>query len=248
MSKLHEILAVEGDLEGVAKKIVKEATETFTKRTEHFRAGTRVLKMFDENRKQENTTEQAPMATTVHKKLGYVAHQVAKFYDVMAAKDFTNTNAKADFVVDGTVMLKDAPATFLLGLENRLKQMRQMYECIPTLNPAQEWELDPTKGDGVYKDVHGDIRQKTEKQVMSKIVAEATTQHKAQVETWNADIPVGEVKVEAWSSALTPHEKSNILERLDNLIQAAKKARQRANCALVEKVEIGEAIFTYLHK
>lgn len=247
MSKLHEILAVEGDLEGTAKKIVKEATETFTKRAEHFRAGTRVLKMFDENRANENTEETAPMATTVQKKLDYVAHHVSRFYDVMAAKDCTNTGARADLVIDGEVLMKDAPATFLLGLENRLKQMRQMYECIPTLNPAQEWKLDPSRGEGVYKDVNGDKRHKTEKQVMSKIVAEATQQHKAQVEVWNADVPVGEVKVEGWSSTLSPYDKIQMLERLDTLIQAAKKARQRANCAPVTPVDIGDKIFAYLH-
>ena len=36
MSKLHEVLAVEGELEGAYKKITEEAKVTFDKKAAHF--------------------------------------------------------------------------------------------------------------------------------------------------------------------------------------------------------------------
>lgn len=50
------------------------------------------------------------------------------------------------------------------------------------------------------------------------------------------------------SGMLSPSEKSDLLERTDNLIRAVKEARQRANTveAVVQK-GFGDTIFGYLH-
>ena len=53
MTKLHEILAVDGDLQEAAKKIQAETINTFTKKVEHFVGMSKTLHMFDEGRRQE---------------------------------------------------------------------------------------------------------------------------------------------------------------------------------------------------
>ena len=65
MAKLHEILAVEGDLEATAKKIINEAINTFSKKADHFIEAHRSLKMFDEERQHENSTERKEICKLV---------------------------------------------------------------------------------------------------------------------------------------------------------------------------------------
>jgi len=97
--KLHELLAVEGDLENAAKKIMGETIQTFTKKQDHFSAFIRTLTMFDENRQNENTTDRSELTTTVDEKLDYTQLPVVRWFDALLQKEATNQLAKADLVV-----------------------------------------------------------------------------------------------------------------------------------------------------
>ena len=141
MPKLHELLAVEGDLEGTYKKIVDEAKVTFDKKGAHFFGVHRRLEMFDEDLPKA-PDEHQEMVTTVHDKLEYVNEHVVRYFDAVLQKERTNQDAKADIVVDGVSLAKDLPATFLLGLENKLKNVRSLFQAIPTLPPGRKWEKD----------------------------------------------------------------------------------------------------------
>jgi len=249
MAQLHEVLAVEGGLEETSKKTVKEAIDTFTKKAEHFSEHIKSLEMFDDARKNEEQAgaEYRQMTTTVGQKLAYVANHVTRHLDAMADKDVTNLDARANLIIDGETILAAAPATLLLGLENRLKALRPMYLAIPTLTPGRDWVPDTDKGVGVWRDANPSTRMRTEKQVQSRIVAPATVEHPAKVETWGGYTMIGKFTDQEWSGALSPAQKSAMLGRLDKLIREVKKARQKANMAKVQNVKIGEAIFGYLH-
>lgn len=246
MPKLHEILAVEGDLDATAKKVVEEATVTFVKKPDHFLEAHRTLSMFDEGRSQENTEESKALVTTVADKLSYVKGHVAKYLDTFAQKEATNQTAVADLTFEGAVFNK-VPATCLLGLESKLKALRSMYEAIPTLQPGIDWALDPERGNNIYKAVELETRMKTEKQIQHKILVDPTDHHPAQVEKWTADVSVGKFTDRKWSGMMSPAEKSDLLGRLDTVIRAVKKARQRANTAEVVPVTIGKALLDYIH-
>lgn len=246
MAKLHEILAVEGDLEATAKKITNEAINTFSKKPEHFVEMQRDLKMFDDDRQRENTSERKEMVTTVADKLKYVRGSVGRYLNAFATKEATNQVAKADLVVNGETLLESVPATVLLGLESKLKHLRAMYETIPTLQPGIRWDHEPTI-ENVYVQAKPEERFKTEKTLKYKILHEATKEHPAQIETWYSDDPVGQITVQHWCGMLSPAEKSQLLRRLDELIRATKKARQRANTADVVDLEIGDLVFDYIH-
>ena len=145
MGKLHEILAVESDLEGSARRVMEEATVTFVKKADHLNASYRKLRIFDDLLKDQETEEHKAMVTTVPDKLGYMLRAVGKHYDASYQKNLANTVAKADLVVNGEVLATEVPATFLLGLESKLKKLREVYEKIPTLSPGVEWVTDSEK-------------------------------------------------------------------------------------------------------
>lgn len=246
MSKLHEVLAVESDLKEVSKKVSEEAKKTFSGKPQHFLGAIRSVQMFDENAPVEADQHQA-MVTTVHDKLDYLREHVSKFLDVVLQKESTNQVARADIIVDDQTIASDVPATYLLGLESKLADLRHVYDQIPTLQPGVEWELDASRGEGVYRSKYPEEKVKTAKTVRHKVLYEATKEHPAQIEKWTEDEKVGKITINTWSSMLTPAEKSKLLGRIDKLIRAVKKARQRANGETVLKAEIGSSLFGYIH-
>lgn len=247
MAKLHEVIAVENELQAVSQKMLDECKNTFNKKVTHFLESNRVLTMFDEGRKDENLTEFQAMVSNVDDRLAYTEKHVIKYFDLIARKEATNQNAKANIVIDGVELIADVPATLLLGLESRLKKVREIYEAIPTLQPGIDWKLDNKRGKGIYVTSKPTESMKTEKQVTHKVLYEATKEHPAQIEKWNTDVAIGRNVNTVWSSMLSPADKANLLERTDTLIRAVKKARQRANTEKVVDLNIGKVLFDYIH-
>lgn len=246
MPKLHELLAVEGDLEGIYKKIIDETINTFQKKVDRFFGAVRTLEWFEEGNPPQ-PAEYQELTTTVKKKLDYQEEAIVRYIDALLQKERTNQNARADLVVNGITIAADVPATFLLGMESRLKKIRETYNAIPTLPPNIKWEKDATKGDDIYSRGHPEQQLKTEKIFKVQVLYEATKEHPAQVEKIPETKNVGVYKKEMWTGLYSPAEKSRLLGRLDELIRAVKKARQRANMTEVVNVKIGKEIFAYLN-
>lgn len=250
MSHLHEVLAVDKELEAIAWKVFEEGVNTFTKKTEHFLGSDKRYEMFDEGRQKEaeGLREHREVTTTVPDKLFYVTGHFVRFLDALAQKETTNQEARADVLLpDGNVLLADVPATLLLALENKLAKLRALYENLPTLQPGVKWAEDTQMGKYIYK-AEGDIvKHKTEKVLQFKIMVNPTDKHPAQVEKWFEDKPIGQSITAHWSGMISPAQKSNLLARIDILLHAVKKARMRANETEVVKINIGERLFNYLH-
>lgn len=249
MTKLYETLALEGTLDAKQRKIVGEAEDTFKKRTAHFVETFRRVEMYREDQQHLNEDETKELVTTVREKLGYVADIVIPYLDTIYMKERGNQHAVADLVVHNQLIAKDVPATMLLGLESRLAALRVMYDAIPTLAPGRKWELDETdKRAGVYVDTRDDVRKRTQKMLVHKVLVEPTPQHPAQIEKWFEDVAVGDIVTTTKSGMIQPADKSKMLDRMDALIGAVKQARQRANAITVDKdVKIGAALFAYVH-
>lgn len=246
--KLHEVLAVESDLETTAKKVITEARNTFSKKHDHFIGVHKKLRMFDEQRQHEEAgaEEHKELVTSVGGKLKHVEKHTSRWFDALLQKERTNQDAKADLVVDGEVLLEDAPATWLLGMEKRLKLLRGVYEDIPTRAPGFSWIQDSERGAGVYRSEHLEKKDKTEKTMNHKVIVPATKEHPAQVEKWSDNVKVGVFEIERWTSMLSPAEKSRLLDRIDKLIRACKKARQRANQTDVVKLSVAKKLFEFI--
>lgn len=246
-TKLHEILAVESDLENVAKNVVAEAKNTFNKKQHLFQGQVKTAEMFEEG-VPTPAPEVIKLEDTVPSKLNYVGKAVARWFDAVYQKETTNQKAVADLIVDGKTIATNLPATFLLGLEAKLRNLRDMYIEIPTLPPGIRWEPAPDQGEDIYAAALPMERFITNKQIKSTVLYEATKEHPAQIDKWTEDVKVGRYLVNTTSGMITPGQKSEILERLDKLAQACKAARMRANSAEVPNVHIGPGLIQYINK
>lgn len=247
-TKLHEVLAVEGDKEGIAKKIISETDNVFKSKHNLFLGSTKTLKM--DKAGMESTEEAAKeiteIVTTVNERLDYTQEAVAAWLDVVLTKEATNQEARADLVVGSVVIAENVPATFLLGLETKLKSIRNMYNNVPTLAPGVVWEKDEVAGHGIYRTANPEVRAKTAKVPQFKVLYEATKEHPAQIERWNEEVTVGRFTQTVQSAMMPAARKAEILGRLDKLIQATKQARMRANNVEIVDSSIGGAIFDYI--
>ena len=254
--KLHQLIAVEGDLDSTNNKVMEEAKLTFTKRAEHFKGQERSYEAFREGDQEtpdeKFDTEVVPITTTVHDKLGYVSEHFIRYLDAYVQKEATNQIAVADVVIDGNTLFKNMPATALLGLEKRLRKLREMYELIPTLAPGVEWVPDNDKGEHIYKSKNPKEKAKTKKEPQSKVLVPPFVKDgvgiPAHVEKWDDTITIGKYITVEFSSMLTPADKSKLLGRIDKLSRAVKKARQTANEANIVEIAVGSEILKFIHE
>lgn len=245
MSKLHELLAVEADKNNIATKLVEESRATLGKKPDHFKGFTKWLTYFDEKRAAENAEETKLVVSTVDENLDYTLNHVASYFDVIFQKEMTNQTAIADLIVNGVTFATGVPATFLLGMETRIKALRVLFEAVPTLPPAIDWQPDTNAGAGHYRSPKVMV-PKTEKQIKFVTLAPATDKHPAQVKDWTEDVPVAKVELVEFSGMWTVQQKADAIDRVDVLLQAIKKARQRANTADVVDGHIGAALTDFI--
>ena len=246
--KLHELLAVESDADGVAKKVSSEAKSTFSKRTEHFMGQERKLEMIVESSEDMSVHDsRQELTTTVSDKLKYLEGQLAKYWDVVYKKECANGEARADIVVGDKTIATGVPATFLLGLEKKLQAYREVCTMIPTLQPGVKWVLDPSMGDNIYKMEPAEKKFKTEKEPQFRVLYDATDHHPAQIDKWDSTKNVGVYTRNVWSGMISTSEKSELLGRIDDLLGAVKQARRRANGVEVTAGRIAKQLFDFIH-
>lgn len=249
MAKLHEVLAVEAGLNVTAKNTNQETVGTFRKRDEHFMGSTRMLEHFAEQDHKLNVTEHKPITTTVIDKLLYNQQPNIRAWDAYLQKEATNQIAKADITIDGTTLVQDVPSTALLGLESRLNELREVYREIPTLAPGHVWQedRDARANGGIYNAKDPDTNFRTKRLITPVVMAPATEHHPAQVQAVPEDVPIAKITTYHTSGMITSAQKSDLLGRIDKLLRAVKRARQRANNADVERRHIGKTLFDYIH-
>ncbi len=246
MAKLHELLAVEADLKSTYNAILLETAKVFKHKGELFTGFVRTLKWFDDNA-PEAPEERKALSTTVPRRLDYQNEHVVRYLDAVFQKELANQQAKADIIVDGKTLAENVPATYLLGLETKLKQLKSVYLEIPTLPPGISWKIDDTQGKDVFITQFPEETYKTEKKFKVQVLYEATKEHPAQVEKIPETENVGKYTRYTWSGAITAAEKSKLIGRIDKLLRAVKKARQRANNVDVKKDVIGKKLIDYIN-
>jgi len=247
MGKLCEVIAVEGELEAANKKILEETKSTFKNKASHFVGFLKRYEPFDDEEKAREAAEEAKsIDTTVNAKLDYMFDHFVRYLDAVAQKEATNQIAKDDVIINGVKILENVPATVLLGLETKLRLLKDVLNDIPTNQPGVEWQLDPSMGSNVYKRVRDEESFRTRKEPKSTVLYEATKEHPAQIEKWNENVNIGKYITTHWSGMLTPAQKSELLGRLDTLSRAVKQARQRANTANVVDIHVGEKIVKFI--
>jgi hypothetical protein len=244
---LHELLAVEPDLRNTKERTRDEVIRDFTSNPTAFLGAVKNLKMFDEDRAGEEQEVRVEVANTVTEKLFKVSETFTRYWDLRLQKETANQAARADVIINGKNIYTDVPVTFLLNMEEELRQVRKVYSVIPTLKPDVTWEADANKGRGIYKSAYFTETSKTEKTKQHKVIVQATDKFPAQVETWNDDRAIGKYITKNWSGMISEADKAQLISRIDILLAAFKKARQRANCTESKPIHIGMEVFTYIH-
>jgi hypothetical protein len=243
---IHALLAVEPDLKNVATKILNETMNTFAKKSEHFDGIRKSYVSEDDSATGTNNTELKEVVTTVAEKIAYSSPAIAAGINAQLSKEQTNSSGtvEAELAVGDTNFGK-LSATALLTLEKEMVKIRKMYELIPTLDPAKTWSMDEVSGKWKTPETTTFRTGKKEDWIT---VSPATKEHPAQVKLVTKDVPVGKYLTSYMSGKITPTNKSKLLDRVDSLILAVKRARSLANQAEVVKCNVGSQIFEYINE
>lgn len=246
MPKLHELLAVEGQLKGQSEATRKDLEATFKKKTHLFEKKLVTFVSSEEN-STAVTEAQSDIQSTVPKELKWIAGIMGKQMDVSYNVADADTIARADVILDsGVVLLKNVPTTALLELEKRCAEIQSLIDVAPTLDPAKGFATDADQGANIYK---ARPVNKTRTKKVPKVItlAPATDKHPAQAQLLSEDVPVGTVTEQEWSAMLTPAIKAELLGRVEEVKRAVKTARSRANdTVLVSLGNVAAPIFTYI--
>lgn len=167
----------------------------------------------------------------------------SSLFDVTATKDFANCDARADVTVGDVVLIKQAPVTYLLFLEKRLKDIHTLVSKLPTLDPSEDWSWSENARcfAAPATETH-----RTKKEPRAFTAAPATDKHPAQVQIFTEDIIVGFWKTIKFSGAMPGDEVKKLTERVETLQRAVKIAREEANGREIETVKVADRIFNYL--
>jgi hypothetical protein len=163
--------------------------------------------------------------------------------DAVATKEWGNTKARADLVVDDEVVFANVPVGYLLFLEKQLDEIHTFMRGLPTLDPGESWELD--RGDGLYRSEPA-TTHKMRKVPRSHVLVPPTEHHPAQAETYHEDVIIGEWTRVLRSGAVHQVRIDDLCRRVVKLRDAVIAARQAANTVDVDEQKVGAAIFQYV--
>ena len=228
MAKLHELLAVEGQLKTQAQTTRNELRNTFEKKRHLFEEKVVTFQSTEEGG-GITKEQQSDLQSKVQTELEWIAGIWSKAIDASYLVAQANTTAFANVILDdGTLLLEKVPATGLLELEKRVSEIEELIKGIPTLDPAKGFTLDKDRGAHIYKarDVEKTRTRKTQRPL---VLYPATPEHPAQTQIISEDVPIGKIVEQEWSGLITPAIKGDMIARAETVRRAVKQARQRAN-------------------
>lgn len=154
-----------------------------------------------------------------------------------------NQHASANVVLpDGSTLLEDVPATYLLFLEKSLEDFYTFVLKVPTLDSAEQWEWDASTS--LYR--AKPVKTAREKRVPKALVLyPATDKHPAQVTQYDDTTVAGYWTTTKLSGALPAEQKRDILLRIVEIRDAVKTARERANHHEVTDWKPAAALLNY---
>lgn len=168
---------------------------------------------------------------------------IGKTIDNTGTKDYTNCRARADVVVDGEVIIPQAPVPFLLYMEKQLNDLRKFVDTIPTLDPSEQWTWDEHQSLFKSQPTQNRRTKKVEKPV---VLYDATEHHPAQCQMVTEDVPVGTWTTVRMSGAIPLPNQEALIERIDRLTEAVKYAREEANAIEADEQDLAGRVFGWI--
>lgn len=245
MAKLNQILAV---VAGKKNEAHDASTAVYKKvqQSALFGGISKTYKPDDE----EGTVyppEKKNVQYTVTQALADFEEAVSDLWDVVATQEFANTEAKANIVVGNEenkqVLATGVPVSYLLFLEKQLTNVKNFVNRLPTLDPVETWSYDENVPG--YKS-EGTKTNKTKKVLKNHVKSEATDKHPAQVEVFSEDIKEGEWLTYKFSGAIPEGAKRELADRVRQLLDAVKTAREEANSIEVKQRKVAKNLFKFI--
>jgi len=243
--KLHEVVAIR---KGVKSRTYGELTELHRKssKDDPYAGLTREYVPKDDDG-ETFPPEDKKVQLVGEDVLKKVRKLRTEFFDIEATQEHGNLEARADVVVDGEVVLDDVPVTLLIFLEKELTDLRTFVDAMPALDEAKNWQADPNSR------LHRSdttVTHKTKKVQRPIVLYDAVIKDDhaipAQTQLITEDVVIGHWHTTHLSGALPTPRKEELLERIESLRTAVKRARSRANDTEVEKRELGGKVFRFL--
>jgi hypothetical protein len=238
---LCQVIAIETDEKSKANRAETDAYHLIQKESKFYGQSRVYAPKEDEG--EVLPPETVLLQATSENVIRYTRAALQKMFDVVATKEYANCEASADIVVEGNILLKDVPVTYILFLEKEVKRLKAFVSKLPVLDPSATWEYDANRGCFVTEPTTT-YSKKRVKKVLVK--AEATEKHPAQTEVYEEDVPVGTWTMVRFSGALKADTVKEFARRLDLLDTALKLAREEANSHPVERVEVGGKVLDYV--
>jgi len=242
VTKLHQILAVESGVRTQAQKDLTAAHHGLQK-AEMISGYQKSYEPLKEDG-DKLPTEGKLLQTRVPDVIRGTAAILERMYDVTATRDYGTSRARADVVVDGAVLLKDVPVTFLLWLEKKLEDLHTFVTQLPTLPADTEWTWDAAQN--CWKNRHEIKRARTNKIVYPLVLYEATKEHPAPVKEITKDEVVGYFTEILYNGGLQMQDVKNLKERVEKLQESVKFAREKANELEIVDQKVGGTLLRYV--
>lgn len=241
-AKLHQILAVEAT---VRRQFQKDLTKAHhgLQYPQMLAGEVRTYEPVDEEG-ERFPAEETLLQARVPRILKDTAKANTEVFDVIATRDYANTKAVADVVVDGEVLVEKAPSTYLLWLEKQLQDLHTFVSKLPTLPTDIEWEWDESTD--AFKSKKPVRTTKTQKVPYSLVLLAPTKEHPGQAVEKSRDEVVGYWSKTRFCGALKAQDVREMKERVEKLYKAVKFARETANSIEVEDKKVGEGIMRYV--
>lgn len=241
MTRLNQVLAKERDIKGTATRRVTE-THKLCQKPSLFDGLIQTYRPAVEG-EPEQPPKRTRVQLTVDETIKQITEEFGAWIDITASKDLANCNAKADVCIDGSPLLENVPATHLLWLEKRVREIRKFVEELPILDSAYDWQQD--EHDGLFKADGGEVVS-TKKVQKALVLHPPTKEHPAQTEKISEDVIVGYRRTSRHSGAIPSTRKEVLLRRTDELLQAVVTAREEANQVEASPTNFGKKVLGHI--
>ncbi len=242
MPKLNQINALVTARKGDAEKQVTELYKLIQKEA-LFAGRERTYRPLDEINGQKLPAESQRVQQRADDLIRQAREKWTELWNLVGTQDVGNTQARADIVVDGKVLLASVPVTSLLFLDKQVNDLETFISKLPTPDPAEEWTHDPNTG-LLRGKANESMRTSKEPTVIVKY--DATKEHPAQTELFTKDVPVGTWTQILYSGCIPTDRKNAILARVRKLQDAIKLAKEQANLLDVERQKVGDPLLEFV--
>jgi hypothetical protein len=243
MAKLNQIIAVEKGIKSRCCGTMSELHKV-NQKPDLFSGFVKTFRKKDEDG-EDFPVDKKKVQLNAEDSLERAFTALTELFDVSATKDWANcsTQATADVVVNGEILIPGAPLPFLLFMEKQVNDIRTFIENLPVLDESEDWSKDVNSG--LYK-TEPIPTHKTKKAQRPIVLSEATKEHPAQTQLITEDITIGYWDTVKHSGAIPAPRKKAILEKVEEFSKAVKFAREQANGAEAASIKVGEKIFKFL--